>query len=133
MTTPTDPPPAPDVCFVPRLRALPDLAELAQYLNGTFTAGTAAGDAGQLCLDDAADTELARLSCALMETDGATPPSTVPGVVARAVLMRAAALWRRRNSVNGFDGFDDLGTVPVRATDPDIERELDRYRAWTFA
>ena len=68
-----------------------------------------------------------------MAADGASPPETVPSPVGRAVLMRAAALYRRRNSVNGFDGYDDLGTVPVRASDPDIERLVDRWRAWSWA
>jgi hypothetical protein len=126
-----DPVPA-DVCYAPELVALPLGAELAAYLS-LATPAQAVLDALDGCCVIAADYELGRLSCALMEADGATPPATVPSPVGRAVLMRAAALWRRRNSVNGFDGFDDLGTVPVRASDPDIERAIDRWRAWSFA
>jgi hypothetical protein len=128
---PVDPP---DVCYLPRLRACPVGADLALYLSlkNDLTADTAlAAQLDEAC-EDAADRELARLSCALLAADGADPPNTVPGPVARAILARAAALWRRRNSVNGFDGFDDLGTVPVRTADPDIEAGIDRWRAWSY-
>lgn len=81
----------------------------------------------------AADYELGRCSYARMQGDGADPPFTVPSAVAQAVLMRAAAIYRRRNSVNGFDGYEDLGTVPVRASDPDIERLISRWLALCWA
>jgi hypothetical protein len=123
---------APDVCYLPGIRPLPIGDDLAVYLSVKQPDPDLVTQLDEVCAI-AADRELARLSCALMVADGADPPDTVPSPVARAILMRAAAQWRRRNSVNGFDGFDDLGTVPVRTADPDIEGNVDRWRAWTFA
>lgn len=120
------------MAYAPAIVPPPDTDELAAYLN--LQARTPEGDEQlDAVLSDSLDYELARLDDALLIADGASPPTTLPGPVARAVLMRAAALWRRRNSVNGFDGYDDLGTVPVRASDPDVERLVDRYRAWNYA
>lgn len=133
-TLPGDlPPDPPDAFYAPGVRALPTADELADYLSMKQTLLPEVLEALGQCANDAADYTLSRLSGPLMVADGAVPPDTVPGPVARAVLMYGAALWRRRNSVNGYDGYDDLGTVRVTGFDPDVERQLDRWRAWTFA
>lgn len=125
--------PLPDPAHVPALDVLPDSGVLAAYLS--ITSATSADTLALLedaCIR-AADYQLTRLSYNRMIAAGADPPATVPSPVAQAVLMYAAGLYRRRNSVNGFDGYDDLGTVPVRGSDPDIERLLDPYRALAWA
>ena len=82
---------------------------------------------------DATQYELGRASFDRLIEDGASPPDTVPEQFYRAVVMHATALYKRRNSINGFDGYDDLGTVPVRGSDPEIEKLVDRWRAWAWA
>lgn len=110
----------------------PTGTQLATWLSITAT------DAATLALLDGCCTvatqyELGRLSVERMREAGYMPPDTLPGAVAQAMLMRAAAMYRRRNSVNGFEGFADLGAVAIRASDPDIERLVDPWRAWAFA
>jgi hypothetical protein len=113
--------------------SLPTGSDLAQYLS---MSSTISSDVTEL-LDDActvaAAYELSRLSLARMQDAGAAPPATYPVAVVHAILMRAAAVFRRRNSVNGFEGFGDMGALAIRASDPDIERLVDAYRAWCFA
>jgi hypothetical protein len=118
----------------PGLPPLPTIDQLAAYLGITATSRGPDVDAALTeNLNTSIDYQLGRLSYDLMEYDGANPPATVPSPVSHAVLMYAAALYRRKNSVNGFDGYDDLGTVPVRGNDPDIERLVDRWRALAWA
>jgi hypothetical protein len=117
---------------VPPPATPPTGAQLAKWLSITST------DADTLALLDGCCTvalqyELGRLSTLRMTEAGYSPPDALPGGVAQAVLMRAAAIYRRRNSVNGFEGFADLGAVAIRASDPDIERLVDPWRAWAFA
>ena len=107
-------------------------ADLAKWLSIT------AADADTMALLDGCCTaavhyELGRLSTRRMVDQGFAPPDALPPTVAQAMLMRAAAVYRRRNSVNGFEGFADLGAVAIRASDPDIERLIDPWRAWAFA
>jgi len=110
----------------------PTGAQLAQWLSITATdAATSALLDG--CCTVALQYELGRLSTLRMTEQGFAPPDVLPGPVAQAVLMRAAAIYRRRNSVNGFEGFADLGAVAIRASDPDIERLVDPWRAWAYA
>jgi hypothetical protein len=56
-----------------------------------------------------------------------------PEIVDQAIVMFAARLYRRRNSVGGFEGFGELGLVRVPALDPDIEDLLVRHLAYDFA
>jgi hypothetical protein len=86
----------------------------------------------QAACDTATAYELGRLSETLMMVAGFSPPDDLPVAVAQAMLMRAAAIFRRRNSVNGFEGFGDMGAMAVRASDPDIERLIDPWRAWEY-
>jgi hypothetical protein len=112
--------------------APPTAAQLAAWLSITAT-DTATNELLQRCCDIAAQYELGRLSVARMTEAGYSPPDVLPATVAQAMLMRAAAMYRRRNSVNGFEGFADLGAVAIRASDPDIERLVDPWRAWAWA
>lgn len=57
----------------------------------------------------------------------------LPELVEQAIVMLAARLYRRRNSVGGFEGFGDFGVVRVPALDPDIEDLLIRYLKYDFA
>lgn len=41
-----------------------------------------------------------------------------------AIIMQAAALWRRRLTPEGVLSFDELGAVRVSRLDPDVERLL---------
>jgi hypothetical protein len=123
-----------DAQHVPSLAPPPDADAVATYLS--LTAAQRTSDVEAMLTEDVAtalDYELTRADYGLLEADGATPPSMLPTAFVHAVTMRAAATYRRRNSINGFDGYQDLGTVPVRATDPDIERLVDRWRAWAWA
>lgn len=109
----------------------PTVAELKTYL--TITATDPSVDVLlQGACDSATAYEFGRLSFVLMEAAGFVPPDDIPVAVAQAMLMRAAAIFRRRNSVNGFEGFGDMGAMAVRASDPDIERLVDPWRAWEF-
>ena len=123
----------PPIEHVPAVAPLPDSDALAVYLSITGTISNDTLAMLEAACTQAADYELGRCSYARMQADGASPPDTVPSPVARAVLMRAAAIYRRRNSINGFDGYEDLGTVPVRASDPDIERMISRWLALAWA
>jgi hypothetical protein len=60
-------------------------------------------------------------------------PARLPPQVSQAMLMTAARLFRRRNSVSGFEGFGELGFAPVRGMDADVERLLTRWLDWEFA
>ena len=60
-------------------------------------------------------------------------PDPRPGVIDQAVTMFAARLYRRRNSVGGFEGFGDLGLARVPSLDPDIEDLLMQYLKYEFA
>mgnify|MGYP001364848968 CR=1 FL=1 len=60
-------------------------------------------------------------------------PDPRPGAIDQAVTMLAARLYRRRNSVGGFEGFGDLGLARVPSLDPDIEDLLMQYLKYEFA
>ena len=47
--------------------------------------------------------------------------------VTEAIMILASRLYARRNSPEGVAGWGDLGVVRVLATDPDIERLLERH------
>ena len=47
--------------------------------------------------------------------------------VVEATMILASRLYARRNSPEGVAGWGDLGVVRVLATDPDIERLLERH------
>jgi hypothetical protein len=127
----TAPPP---VLHAPTVTPLPTVDELASYLSITAASRPPDVDAALTgVLVDTVDYQLGRCSYDRMIAAGADPPTTVPANVSRAILMDAARLYRRANSVNGYDGYDDLGTVPVRGNDPEIERMIDPYRAWCWA
>jgi hypothetical protein len=135
MTVPTDPEPI-DPCdsdlAVPPTAAPPTGDQLAKWLSITaLDAATTAMLDG--CCATAAQYEFGRLSTQRMVDEGFDPPEVIPGPVAQAMLMRAAAMYRRRNSINGFEGFADLGAVAIRSSDPDIERLVDPWRSWAFA
>lgn len=55
-----------------------------------------------------------------------------PVAIDQAVTMLAARLYRRRNSVGGFEGFGELGIARVPALDPDVEELLSPYLAYHF-
>ena len=112
--------------------APPTAQQLATWLSVSAT-DTTTTELMQQCCDVATQYELGRLSVKRMTDAGYSPPDVLPGAVAHAMLMRAAAMYRRRNSVNGFEGFADLGAVAIRASDPDIERLVDPWRAWAWA
>jgi hypothetical protein len=52
----------------------------------------------------------------------------VPVKVARATLLRAAWLFKRKDSPLGLAGNNDLGLVRVGRWDPDFEKLLEPYR-----
>lgn len=54
--------------------------------------------------------------------------SAVPDDVQLACLLKAAALYERRNSVQGVAGFADFGVVRIGRTDPDVMALLGPYR-----
>jgi hypothetical protein len=112
--------------------APPTAAQLAAWLSITAT-DVATTELLQRCCDIATQYELGRLSTLRMTEAGYTPPDVLPVAVAHAMLMRAAAVYRRRNSVNGFEGGADFGAIAIRASDPDIERLVDPWRAWAWA
>lgn len=118
---------------VPSIDTLPDRTDLITYLSIKGTVSAEQGTALDNACTRAADYQLGRCSYSVMKADGADPPDTVPSPVAQAILMYAAALYRRRNSIDGFSGYEDLGTVPVRAVDPDIERLISRWLAMAWA
>jgi hypothetical protein len=48
-----------------------------------------------------------------------------PDRVTHAATLWAARLYRRRGSVEGLAGYQDLGGVPIIRIDPDIQAELE--------
>lgn len=121
-----------DLPYYPHVVPMPTGSDLATHLS-LDNPSSGQVDAFDVVMVEAGDYLLSRLSYDLLRAAGATPPDTVPADVAKAVTMYGAVLWRRRNSVNGYDGYDDLGTVPVRGNDPNVEQLVDPYRAWNYA
>ena len=60
-------------------------------------------------------------------------PDFYPIEVDQSITMLAARLYRRRFSVNGYEGFGDLGIARVGGLDQDIEDLLTRYLRYDFA
>jgi hypothetical protein len=58
-------------------------------------------------------------------TDAATTGGAWPDRVTHAATLWAARLYRRRGSVEGLAGYQDLGGVPIIRIDPDIQAELE--------
>jgi hypothetical protein len=58
--------------------------------------------------------------------------ATTPEPVKQAVLLRAAALWKRKDAPYAVAGFGDLGLIRVRE-DPDIVSLLSRYMHGSLA
>lgn len=54
--------------------------------------------------------------------------SGIPDDVAEACLLKAARLYKRRDSANGVAGFNDFGVVRISSRDPDIQELLGPYR-----
>lgn len=54
--------------------------------------------------------------------------SAVPDEVEQACIIRAAAVFKRRESINGLAGFGDFGPVRISTRrDPDVAALLDNY------
>lgn len=53
------------------------------------------------------------------------PSHITKDTVQQATLMVAARLYKRRLSVEGVAGWNDLGVVRIISTDPDISRLLE--------
>jgi hypothetical protein len=58
--------------------------------------------------------------------------SSVPDDVAEACLLKAAALYERRNSVAGVAGFGEFGVVRIGRRDPDVVELLSPYMKLGF-
>jgi hypothetical protein len=52
------------------------------------------------------------------------PPDVWPDGVEFAATLYAARLYRRRGSVEGLAGYQDMGGVPVIRIDPDVQALL---------
>lgn len=52
---------------------------------------------------------------------------SVPAPIKEATLLRAARLFRRRNSPEGVAGFGDMGPIRVSRTDPDYDALIYPY------
>lgn len=57
----------------------------------------------------------------------------VPDPVKSACVILAGRLVKRGDSLLGVAGFGDLGSISVRAIDPDVERMLRPYRVFVVA
>ena len=57
--------------------------------------------------------------------------SAVPADVEQATLIRAAALFKRKESPHGVAEFGEFGPVRISRNDPDVMALLERYRRWT--
>lgn len=57
----------------------------------------------------------------------------VPSEITQATLIRAAALWKRQDSVEGVLGVGDWGAVRVTRNDPDYAALIGRYVVHAFA
>lgn len=54
--------------------------------------------------------------------------TSIPDMVEQACILRAAAIFKRRESVSGVAGFGDFGVVRIsRARDPDVAAMLDDF------
>lgn len=62
------------------------------------------------------------------------PPATdtLPDALYDACLKHAAALYRRRDSIDGTVGWGDMGVVRLSGRDPDIERGYALYSPLVF-
>lgn len=105
------------------------VAELKSWMD--LPAG--AGDDSVLteCLTVAQQHQTQRLDAELL-TSAATPPAEVPADVKQALLLRAAALYRRRQTPEGVSGVGDFAVIRVGRTDPDVERLEGPYRQFGF-
>lgn len=57
---------------------------------------------------------------------------TIPAPIKEATLLRAARLFRRRNSPEGVAGFGDMGVIRVSRTDPDYDALIWPYMQTGF-
>ncbi len=60
-------------------------------------------------------------------------PSTYTADVTTAIVMQAAALFKRRETPEGIAAFSDFGASRVTKLDPDVERLLAPYRKFSFS
>lgn len=59
--------------------------------------------------------------------------SAVPSEIEEACIIKAAALFKRKDAVFGVAGFNEFGTVRITRSDPDVMDLLDPYRLPGFA
>lgn len=104
---------------------MPDIEDLRQWLSIESTSA----ETDEL-LEQALRASSSRVLSRCYEFD---PPGSYPEEVEQGILMQAARLYRRRNSVNGYEGFGDVGFGSVRAIDPDVEQLISRYILFGFA
>lgn len=67
-------------------------------------------------------------SAVTLQVTGQFGWSAIPTDVEQACLIKAAALYERRNSVQGVAGFGDFGVVRIGRQDPDVGALLAPYR-----
>lgn len=80
----------------------------------------------QRCLDVAQEQQSCRLDPDSVQ-GWLDDTATVPEAVKQALLMRASALYRRRQTPEGVSGIGDLAVVRVGGRDPDVERMESPY------
>lgn len=80
----------------------------------------------QRCLDVAQEQQLQTLDTELF--DEVDPPEAI----VQALLMRAASLYRRRQTPEGVSGVGDFAVVRVGRNDPDVMRLENPYRCFGF-
>ena len=85
----------------------------------------------QQCLDVAQEQQQCRLDADAVDGWNADL-ATLPEAVKQALLMRASAMYRRRQTPEGVSGFGDIAVVRVGGRDPDVERLEAPYLQYGF-
>jgi hypothetical protein len=89
-------------------------------------------DAAEDALIDAA--RVAAIDYGVNRTGNRWPvdAADVPDAVARAAVMDASRIYRRRDSLDGTVSWGDMGVVRIGRADPDVERLYTLYAPVVF-
>ena len=105
------------------------IGELREWAD--FPAG-AGDDAVLQQVLDVAQAQMTKSLNADLLAEDTIVPAECPIQVKHALLMRANALYRRRQTPEGISGVGDFAVVRVSRFDPDVETLVAQYRQFGF-
>ena len=103
--------------------AWPVPEDLEKWLAQSQVAAATLADLIPDVLDEAGASILERIDTDKLPTD----PEACPRVIRRAIILEAARLLYRRQSIHGAAAFGDVA-IRLRSVDVDVERLIHPYR-----